>query len=82
MEAVIEEQEQGWGAAGDATIADPNPLAQVGGIQKPVQPYNAEFNPNGNEKIKDIANVGIEKFKERFEYGQQYGQRDDGGDVL
>ena len=86
MEAVIEEQELGWTAAKDAEIAGANPLAQIGGMQKPVAPYGAEFEPNQNTKIKDVANVGHEKFDVRVEYGQQRGDYMDGagqgGDVV
>eukprot|EP00486_Rosalina_sp_Unknown_P006650 CAMPEP_0201571532 /NCGR_PEP_ID=MMETSP0190_2-20130828/14366_1 /ASSEMBLY_ACC=CAM_ASM_000263 /TAXON_ID=37353 /ORGANISM="Rosalina sp." /LENGTH=98 /DNA_ID=CAMNT_0047996293 /DNA_START=190 /DNA_END=483 /DNA_ORIENTATION=+ len=86
MEAVIEEQEMGWQATTDATIAPANPLANIGGIQKPVAPYGAELPNTENAKIKDVADVGVEKFDHRVEYGQQrgdqFGDVNQGGDIV
>eukprot|EP00483_Globobulimina_turgida_P004366 UN04375 len=82
MEAVIEEQELGWQADEGVIIAPANPLATIGGVHRPVDTYDAEYNPAANEKIKDVANVGIEKFDERVEYGQQRGDHEDYGDVV
>ena len=85
MEAVIEEQEQGWQATTDATIAPANPLASIGGIQRPATSYNAELPDHTNDRIKEVANVGVEKFDHRIEYGQQRGDYIDnqgGGDIV
>ena len=84
LEAVIEEQEQGWTGATDANIAPANPLAMVGGtgIQAPVG--NTLPSPRTKAAISDVAVVGVEKFNERVEYGQQRGdnnqiEEEDGG---
>jgi len=74
MEDVIEEQEMGWQPTmDDGEIAGPNPLAQIGGVQKPIPSANAQMGLEENEIIKDVAKVAIEKFDERVEYGQQRG---------
>ena len=78
MEAVIEEQEQGWQATTDATIAPANPLASIGGVHRPADAYGAQLPNHDNDKIKDVANVGVEKFDHRVEYGQQRGDYIDG----
>ena len=72
MEAVIEEQEQGWNAANNANIAPANPLANIG-IQRP---DNATLPSPKAERIQDVAQVGVERFHERTEYGQQRGDND------
>ena len=85
MEAVIEEQEQGWQGATGATIAGANPLANIGGVSKPAAPYGASLPHAENAKIKDVANVGVEKFDHRVEYGQQRGDQfgnANGGDIV
>eukprot|EP01084_Bolivina_argentea_P272637 464259_1 len=79
MEEVIEEQEKGWQAGDDVIVAPANPLAQIGGVQRPIGSMGADFTAPQTEKIKDVADVGVEKFDERIEYGQQRG---DFGDVL
>eukprot|EP01084_Bolivina_argentea_P028971 53807_1 len=74
MEEVIIEQELGWqGGDGEVFEAPANPLATIGGVQRPVATYGVDYDPNAHKKMKDIADVGVEKFDVKVEYGQKMG---------